>query len=137
MKFQTTPGWRTAVEDLKSLIDAKCFGPNVPAETPTQSAGEYGGSKGRDSVGWTPVAFELLRTVSKSRDRFGMFQIPQKSRAKTYVVINASANLAVNKKAGNIAAARKFVDFAARPDQNRIYAHLISAGIASAWESCS
>ena len=133
VKFQTTPGWRTAVQDLKSLIDAKCFGPNVPAESPTQSAGIM--ADGKAAIVWAgPQLLSITRTVSKSRDRFGMFQLPQKSRAKTFVVINASANLAVNKKAGNIAAARRFVDFAARPDQNRIYAHLVSTGIASAWE---
>ena len=103
VKFQTTPGWRTAVQGLKGLIDAKCFGPNVPAETFTQSVSNMVTQKA--AMVWaSSQLLSIMRNTTKNNDKYAMFAIPGKSKAKTNLMVAPSSNLAVNAKSSNLAA---------------------------------
>ncbi len=117
--FQSTPGWRVAVQDMVDLKN-NCFGPSVASDTPqtilpkmvTGQAAMLFGSDGQ---------IANVRALNPQLD-VGLALAPGPTRATTYMTLVATDGVAVNKKASNISAARAFVDFLARQKQNSLFA---------------
>jgi raffinose/stachyose/melibiose transport system substrate-binding protein len=123
VKFQTTPGWRTAVGSIVRLRDAKCFAPSSASDSYTQSIGQIAGEQAAMMFAGD-VLLPTLRAVNR-KVAFGMFPLPGRSKAETYIVMDPGENFAVNAKSKNIRAARDFVDFLAQAEQSRIFSKLV------------
>lgn len=123
VKFQTTPGWRNAIERIVRMRDAKCFGPSTVSDTFQQSVAQMAGEKAAMLMG-ADALLPALRAANPKTE-FGMFPLPGRTKDETYIVLDPNENFAVNKKSGNISAAREFVDFLAQPEQSRILAKTV------------
>ncbi|MBY4208083.1 extracellular solute-binding protein [Rhodococcus fascians] len=116
VKFQTTPGWKAAVERVIRLKDAECFGPSTPSDTFQQSVSQVASEQAAMMIGGD-ILLPVVRAANE-KDQFGVFPVPGTTPEETYVLLDPAGNFAINAASDNADAARKFIDFLATSDQS-------------------
>jgi raffinose/stachyose/melibiose transport system substrate-binding protein len=125
--FQSTPGWRTAVQRLVDMKNAGCFSPSVAQDSVQAVLGQM--LSGQAVLLWfSDTGFAALRAAN-SRLNIDMFVPPAAStQAASYMTVYPQDTLVVNQRAKNMPAALAFVDFMAREKQDRLFS-TINGGV--------
>ncbi|MGM5068688.1 ABC transporter substrate-binding protein [Rhodococcus qingshengii] len=120
VKFQTTPGWKDAVEHIVRLREAECFGPSTASDTYQQSVAQVAGEQAAMLIGGD-ILLPVVRAAN-AEAQFGIFPLPGETEEKTHVLLDPAGNFALNESSQNADAARAFLDFLATPEQSDRFA---------------
>ena len=124
--FASSPLWQNALRHFTSLKDAGCF---------TDAAQGTGLAQQNVAFANGQAAMTLLASVQlggllavNPKLNYGMFPFPNDTPARTVIPIGSAITLVINKSSTNVDAAKKFVNFMARPKQSALIAK-ITGGI--------
>jgi raffinose/stachyose/melibiose transport system substrate-binding protein len=124
--FSSSPLWQKALQRFVDLKDAGCF---------TEGAQGTGLPQQNTAFATGQAAMTLLASVQlgallqvNPNLKYGMFAFPADTAKATVIPIGSAITLVINKSSLNIDAAKKFVNFMARPKQAALIAR-ITGGI--------
>jgi raffinose/stachyose/melibiose transport system substrate-binding protein len=117
--FQSTPGWRTAIQRIVDMKNAGCLSQSVASDTGPVARGAF--AAGQSPMLWQSDGARAQLLLLNSKLNIDIFVPPAETQAATYMTLFPFDTLAINKRTKNLAAARAFVDFIAREKQNRLW----------------
>jgi raffinose/stachyose/melibiose transport system substrate-binding protein len=123
--FDGTPGWHAALQDLVDMNNAACFEPGPAALTTVAADGEF--AQGQALMYLNLTAHKGAIDAGNPQFTYSQHPFPSgNDPSRTMTLMNLSLGPSVNARSSpaNQAAARTFVDFAARPAQDALYVQL-------------
>jgi raffinose/stachyose/melibiose transport system substrate-binding protein len=124
--FASSPLWQRALQRFMELKDAGCFTDGAQGTGLQQQQVAFANGQAAMTL-LASVQLGALLQVNPNLS-YGMFALPADTAKGTLIPIGSAITLVVNKASPNAAAARKFVDFMARPKQAALIAR-ITGGI--------
>jgi raffinose/stachyose/melibiose transport system substrate-binding protein len=122
--FQSTPGWRLAVQHIVDMKNAGCFSSGV-AGVPSIFTTSAQVASGQAAMVWLSDGGVALIRAANPKANVGIFEPPGVTAASTHMTLFPFDALAVNKKSKNLAAAYALVDFLAREKQANLFSRIL------------
>jgi raffinose/stachyose/melibiose transport system substrate-binding protein len=124
--FDGTPGWHQALQQFVDMSNAGCFQPGAIGTNTTSAFVEF--AQGQGLMFLTLSSFKGQIDMDGAQFAYSFHLLPAgNSPRQTETLLNMADSLSVNahSSAANQAAAKSFIDFVARPEQNALYAQEI------------
>jgi raffinose/stachyose/melibiose transport system substrate-binding protein len=121
VKFATSPEWRQVFQAVLTLKNNGCFPKGVEALGIPQSIARL--ASGASLLAVAPGDASSAITAANPKAKLGFFPFPGATASDTRVPVSYGQALGVNKASKHLADAKKFLEFAAQPDESKVVAH--------------
>ena len=122
MTFDGTAGWHQALQEIIDMSNAGCFQPGATGTGVAGALVEFAQGQGL----MTPQLSYFKGNIDASNPQFAYSFHPfpggtDPNQTRTLLNLGTSPGVNAHSSAANQAAARTFIDFIARPEQNALY----------------
>lgn len=113
--FADTPGWKTALQQVVDMKNAKCFNAGVGGASLNQMIADFANGSATMMFTTTGLLGNVLQQVPTLK--IGIFAAPGPSADSTRITTQAAGGLGINAKSTHLAEAKAFLAFASQPDE--------------------
>lgn len=126
--FEDSREWQNVLENFQDMIDARCYAPDAAAIAAPVHSQQFGAGQAAMYV-MPAQALSIVAANSTPDLKVSSFPFPGQSEKNTWIPTASGIGVVVNADAGDVAAAKKFVEFLGEPEQRIAYSEE-SGGIA-------
>jgi raffinose/stachyose/melibiose transport system substrate-binding protein len=128
VSFESTIGWHQALQQFVTMNSAGCFQPGVAGTTNQSALAQF--ANGQALMDGALTSNQGLIDAARPAFKYTFHPFPTGIDAnKTMIALTSAVTLGINARSSAAAqrAAQQFVDFAARPKQNALFARATGA----------